>query len=210
MNVEIANKLVKLRKQMGLSQEELAEKIGVSRQAVSKWERSESSPDTDNLIALSKIYKISIDEMLDYDVDSSPDRGDSSNSKDDSYSYDDIYDEVEDEDEDEDSETRKFGAPIPIIVTIVYLALGLVWGLWHPGWLVFLLIPVLYFLLPTKVNGKWTIKPDIKSLPYPVFATFLFLLFGFLFDGWIWAWLIFLTIPIWAFYRKNYMSKKRQ
>ena len=60
MNVEIANKLVNLRKQMGLSQEELASKIGVSRQAVSKWERSESSPDTDNLIALSKIVGLDV------------------------------------------------------------------------------------------------------------------------------------------------------
>ncbi len=64
MNVEIANKLVNLRKRSGLSQESLAEKIGVSRQAVSKWERAESSPDTDNLIALSKLYNISLDEML--------------------------------------------------------------------------------------------------------------------------------------------------
>lgn len=48
MNIEIANRLVNLRKEKGFSQEQLAEKIGVSRQAVSKWERSEASPDTDN------------------------------------------------------------------------------------------------------------------------------------------------------------------
>lgn len=45
-------------------QEELAEQLGVSRQAVSKWERSESSPDTDNLIALARLYGVSIDELL--------------------------------------------------------------------------------------------------------------------------------------------------
>ncbi len=207
MNVEIATKLVKLRKQMGLSQEELAEKIGVSRQAVSKWERSESSPDTDNLIALSKIYGISIDEMLDYDVDSSLEKDESKGTENVTYSYDDVY---EDEVDEEDPDTRKFGAPIPIIVTIIYFALGLFWGLWHPGWLVFLLIPVLYFLLPTKVSGNWKFRPDIKNLPYPVFATFLFLLFGFLFDGWAWAWLVFLTIPIWAFYRKNTRSEEKK
>jgi len=55
MDVKVANRLVMLRAKYGLSQEELAEKIGVSRQAVSKWERAESSPDTDNLIALAKI-----------------------------------------------------------------------------------------------------------------------------------------------------------
>jgi len=64
MNIETANRLLEYRKKAGLSQEELAEKIGVSRQAVSKWERSEASPDTDNLVELSKIYGVSLDEML--------------------------------------------------------------------------------------------------------------------------------------------------
>ena len=64
MNIEIANRLYEYRKNMGLTQEELAEKIGVSRQAVSKWERSEASPDTDNLIELAKIYGVTLDELL--------------------------------------------------------------------------------------------------------------------------------------------------
>ncbi len=64
MNIEIANRLVNLRKENGLSQEQLAEKIGVSRQAVSKWERSEASPDTDNIILLARLYNISLDELL--------------------------------------------------------------------------------------------------------------------------------------------------
>ncbi len=64
MNIEIANRLVKMRKAHGYSQEELAEKLGLSRQAVSKWERAESSPDTDNLIMLSRLYGVSLDELL--------------------------------------------------------------------------------------------------------------------------------------------------
>ena len=64
MNKDFADRLFELRKSHGLSQEELAEKIGVSRQAVSKWERSEASPDTDNIIELSKIYGISLDELV--------------------------------------------------------------------------------------------------------------------------------------------------
>ena len=64
MNIEIANRLVGLRKKNNLSQEQLAEKIGVSRQAVSKWERSEASPDTDNLIMLARLYNVSLDELL--------------------------------------------------------------------------------------------------------------------------------------------------
>ncbi len=68
MTIEIAERLIKLRKKNGLSQEELADKLGLSRQAVSKWERAEASPDTDNLICLAKIYGISLDELLNTDA----------------------------------------------------------------------------------------------------------------------------------------------
>lgn len=64
MNIEIANRLVNLRKSNHLSQEALAEKLGISRQAVSKWERAEASPDTDNLILLARLYRVSLDELL--------------------------------------------------------------------------------------------------------------------------------------------------
>lgn len=64
MNVETANRLQMLRKKNGYSQEELAEKIGISRQAVSKWERAEASPDTDNLILLARLYGVTLDELL--------------------------------------------------------------------------------------------------------------------------------------------------
>lgn len=64
MNIETANRLLKYRKKFGFSQEELAEKIGVSRQAVSKWERAEAAPDTDNLIILADVYGVTLDELL--------------------------------------------------------------------------------------------------------------------------------------------------
>lgn len=64
MNIETANRLLQYRKKFNLSQEELAAKIGVSRQAISKWERAEASPDTDNLILLANIYGVSLDELL--------------------------------------------------------------------------------------------------------------------------------------------------
>ena len=67
MNIEIANRLQKLRKEKGFSQEELADALGISRQAVSKWERAEASPDTDNLICLAKLYNVSLDSLLDTD-----------------------------------------------------------------------------------------------------------------------------------------------
>ena len=69
MNIETANRLYELRKKNGLSQEELADKLGISRQAVSKWERAEASPDTDNLILLAKLYGITLDELLNGYVD---------------------------------------------------------------------------------------------------------------------------------------------
>jgi len=65
MNIEVANRLQQLRKAKGLSQEELANILGLSRQAISKWERAETSPDTDNLICLARLYNISIDKLLD-------------------------------------------------------------------------------------------------------------------------------------------------
>ncbi len=64
MNIEIANRLQQMRKKNNLSQEELAAKMGVTRQAVSKWERAESAPDMENLILLAKLYGITIDELL--------------------------------------------------------------------------------------------------------------------------------------------------
>lgn len=69
MNVEIAQRLAEMRRNKGYSQEELAENLGLSRQAVSKWERAESSPDTGNLIALAKLYGITLDELLRVDED---------------------------------------------------------------------------------------------------------------------------------------------
>lgn len=58
------DKLQKLRKDKGLSQEALAELVNVSRQAVAKWELGCSYPDIDNLITLSEIFKVSIDKLL--------------------------------------------------------------------------------------------------------------------------------------------------
>lgn len=69
MNVEIAQRLAELRREKGYSQEELAENLGLSRQAVSKWERAESAPDTGNLVALAKLYGVTLDELLRIDED---------------------------------------------------------------------------------------------------------------------------------------------
>lgn len=67
MDIKTADRLQQLRKSHGYSQEALSEKLGVSRQAVSKWERGESSPDTDNLIAIANLYSVTLDELINGD-----------------------------------------------------------------------------------------------------------------------------------------------
>lgn len=66
--MEIGNKIMELRKKNGLSQEELAEKVGVARQTISKWELGETSPDLKQSKELSKIFKVSLDELVDNDI----------------------------------------------------------------------------------------------------------------------------------------------
>lgn len=62
--MELYEKLYELRRASGMSQEELAEKLGVSRQAVSKWESGATQPELPKLIELSKLYSVSVDELL--------------------------------------------------------------------------------------------------------------------------------------------------
>ena len=57
-------KLLSLRRKAGLSQEELAEKLDVSRQAVSRWEMGETMPDAQNLLLLSDIFGVTVDYLL--------------------------------------------------------------------------------------------------------------------------------------------------
>lgn len=56
--------MYRLRKQKGLSQEELANRLNVSRQTISKWEVGDSTPDMEKLIALSDLFEISLDELV--------------------------------------------------------------------------------------------------------------------------------------------------
>ena len=61
----LCDKLVFFRKKEGLSQMEVSERLGVSRQAVSRWEAGTSRPSTQNLQALSKMYHVTLDDLLD-------------------------------------------------------------------------------------------------------------------------------------------------
>ena len=71
--MKLAEKIVTLRKQNGLSQEALAEHVGVSRQAVSRWEMGTALPDASNLLQLSKLFEVSTDYLLNEDYNSDQD-----------------------------------------------------------------------------------------------------------------------------------------
>ena len=62
--MEFGNRLYELRKQKGLSQEELANRLDVTRPTVSQWELSDSTPDLDKLVALGELFEISLDELV--------------------------------------------------------------------------------------------------------------------------------------------------
>lgn len=212
MNIEIANRLVQLRKSNGLSQEALAEKLGISRQAVSKWERAEASPDTDNLIMLAKLYKVSLDELL------------ASSEEEDDYVHAGLegvpvrdkdgsevhvgWDGIHVEDRNKDDDVDENGVfvsgkrydkewfehhrhfPFDIVIVVAYIILGAAFNAWHPGWLLFLLIPLWHSFLDAVR------KEDANAFAYPVLATLMFLCAGFFLKMWHPGWAIFLTIPL--------------
>ena len=70
-----AEKLKSLRKENGMSQETLAEKLGVSRQAVTKWETELGLPDIDNMVAISKLFGITLDDFLSEKVKTAVSKG---------------------------------------------------------------------------------------------------------------------------------------
>ncbi len=133
MNIIIANRLKNLRKERGLSQEELAEKLGLSRQAVSKWERAESAPDTDNLIALANLYEISVDSLL-FDSEKTDHRDTFSKAKD-------------DQSRNEDEKKRKGGMflfPYPVVTVILFFVLTFTNTGGGLAWLIYFTIPIYY------------------------------------------------------------------
>lgn len=62
--MNLCDKIKKLRKENNLSQEQLAEKLNVSRQAISKWESNKAYPDIDNLILLRDIFNVTLDDLI--------------------------------------------------------------------------------------------------------------------------------------------------
>ncbi len=229
MTLETAARLTALRKENGLSQEELAEKLGVSRQAVSKWERAESSPDTDNLIALARLYGVTLDELISCpcapDPDSvlmSPAEGETANEyvtekepykapaedegspadgasteppetfSDDPLPNGSFYEHQERE-RMRQLDKRWASFPYPLLVTVIYLVMGFCFHWWHPGWIIFLTIPLFY--MPRSERSY------LRLLGNPIMVTIIYLLLGSLCNLWHPGWLLFLLIPLLQWHR---------
>lgn len=67
--MNLGNNLFHARKRCGLSQEDVAEKLGVSRQTISKWETDETVPDIRQSKKMAVLYKMTLDELIDFDID---------------------------------------------------------------------------------------------------------------------------------------------
>lgn len=87
-----------------------------------------------------------------------------------------------------ESQRQKSDAMFPILISGLYLVLGACFNLWHPGWLIFLTIP-LHYMRP---------KNRLEQLCNPVMIVLIYLVLGFFFHLWHPGWLIFLAIPLGA------------
>lgn len=67
--MSLGNHLFQARKRKGLSQEDVAERLGVSRQTISKWETDETLPDIRQAKSLAALYGLSLDELIEFDID---------------------------------------------------------------------------------------------------------------------------------------------
>jgi len=115
--------IIKLRKENNYSQEVLAEKIGVSRQAVSKWERNEASPDIQNIQLLADIFGVSIDELVGRKT----------------------MEETQNRNSFEEKRKQVVTATV-LISFISYLILGYVWNGWAYWLILYAMIPLSYVL----------------------------------------------------------------
>lgn len=211
---KLGNTLYELRKKAGLSQEELAEKLSVSRQAVSKWECGESLPDTEKLIAISKFYSVSLDELVgNVPAKSEPIQETAIQEEPTPEAPTEVQsltiegieeptlkeEEEDDEDDEEDEEAWKnksvgarilYALPLPIIITIAFLLWGFIWDGWDVGWTLYLLIPVYHSLIECIRKKKWS------AFAYPVFISFIYLFMGMRWDLWHPYWVLYITVPI--------------
>ena len=194
MDLMTANRLQQLRKANGYSQDVLAEKLGISRQAVSKWERAESSPSVDNLLDLARLYGITVDEMLNTDGDRVVIKTQNNTKKDIKGKLKSLISKANDFGIYPELARSLAKFPFFLVVTVLYVVLCFVTKLWHPLWIMFLALPIYYqFALACKGGNK---KVFMLLLPIPEIVVTLFLILGFAFGIWKYAWILFLILPI--------------
>lgn len=194
----LGNKLYELRKKHHLSQEELAEKLGVSRQAVSKWECGESLPDTDNLITISKLYGVSLDELVgnksaeqtrepQQENNDTPNPENTSNThKNGIHIGDDGVHIGGDNGIHISNEGVHVGGKKGIHLTNDGVSLG-------EG---NVNINVHVEAPSAKCVKKTVAMRLLMHLPYPILITIAYLLWGFLGDGWDVGWTLYVTVPV--------------
>ena len=203
----LGNKLYELRKKSGLSQEALADKLGVSRQAVSKWECGESLPDTDNLITISKLFEISLDELVGNSFDKSEEKNTPSAGATDILEKDETNEngaqvidtaDIIVEDAEAPKPKRKmifkllYALPYPILTTIAFLLWGFLANGWAVSWTLFLTVPIYYSIIGCLEEKKFS------PFAYPVFVTFAYLFIGMQWGLWHPYWILFITVPIYG------------
>ena len=198
MDLATANRLQQLRKMNGYSQDVLAEKLGISRQAISKWERAESSPDTDNLIALAEIYGMTLDELLNTSLDKVTIKRSDKGKKDIKGKLKSLLSRANDFGIYPKTALNLLKFPFALIVVILYIALSMIFDIWHPLWLIFLTIPVYYrYAIACKANNK---KVFNLLLPIPEVIVTIYLCLGFGLGAWGIAALLFLIIPLYYWF----------
>jgi len=206
MNIEIANRLQQLRKEKGYSQEELAQALGLSRQAVSKWERAESSPDTDNLICLARLYGMSLDELLNTTESTEEIRERTQEITNEEEKEDDAkYIKIEkghicSRGKCDDEWVRKNNHPAltialssagALICTILFLVFGFAFDAWYVSWVFFLFVPVIATLCEAIIHTH-----AFTTFCYPAVVVAAYCFAGMQYGLWHPLWVLFLTIPV--------------
>lgn len=193
MNIKLANRLVELRKEHKLSQEALAERLGLSRQSISKWERAEASPDTDNLIALAEVYGITLDRLLgNSEANTQPQADEPPKAEKEPLSVKQIK-----------GKSQLKRAPLLFLGAVaLYVGGGIILGVfwWISMWILFpLVLGYTFSALSMYFESKKALSILFSALAATLFALSLYIALGVAFQLWAVAWIIFLAIPAYIY-----------
>ncbi|MDR2166579.1 MAG: helix-turn-helix domain-containing protein [Clostridiales bacterium] len=177
--MEFKEKIYILRKQKGLSQEQLADIISVSRQSISKWELGESIPDMANIVNLSEALNVSTDYLL----KGAPPGG---------LPMAEIPPKIPKFDK--ARQIVRGLINLWLITITAFLLPGFIWNIWHPTWLVFIVAAALTpaIILRTVLSKPAANKAITFSIAVDLAALAIFLTIGLIFDIWHPTWMVFL------------------